>query len=162
MIEIERKWLLDDFPKDLEPFATYRIRQGYLSINPEVRIRSKVNKENYHTDFKLTIKENGDIARIEVEKELEYDEFNYLLTMINKSMINKDYRKYKFRGHTLEISSVDIEGPNGFYYAEVEFESIEEANNFVAPDWFGKEVTTEDHYKMKNYFNRTRNGGTQC
>ena len=29
---------------------------------------------------------------------------------------------------------------------EVEFESIEQANTFTPPDWFGKEVTNDHRY----------------
>ena len=30
--------------------------------------------------------------------------------------------------------------------AEVEFPSIEEANSFTAPNWFGEDVTYDGHY----------------
>ena len=35
-------------------------------------------------------------------------------------------------------------------FAEVEFASIEEAERFVAPDWFGEDVTFEAKYKNSN------------
>ena len=33
---------------------------------------------------------------------------------------------------------------------EVEFKSLEDANKFIIPAWFGEEVTNNDKYKNKN------------
>ena len=33
---------------------------------------------------------------------------------------------------------------------EVEFKSLEDANSFVAPTWFGKEITEDVRYKNDN------------
>jgi CYTH domain-containing protein len=35
-------------------------------------------------------------------------------------------------------------------FAEVEFDSVEEADSFTAPDWFGEDVTFEAKYKNNN------------
>ena len=43
-------------------------------------------------------------------------------------------------------------------YAEVEFETEEDADNYVFPwpELIIREVTNEKEYKMKNYWKRTR------
>lgn len=33
-MEIERKFLIRDLPKDLKQYPFHRIEQGYLSVNP--------------------------------------------------------------------------------------------------------------------------------
>ena len=44
-----------------------------------------------------------------------------------------------------------------FIYAEIEFSSEEDAKNFKLPDFLDwEEVTYDENYKMKNYWNRTR------
>lgn len=148
-MEIERKWLMEGFPT-MPSVAQFLITQGYININPEVRIRAKVNVKKSDINHKLCIKSDGDLTRIEVEKNLNLEEYKQLKSMINKKMIYKDYRVYDFDGYKLEVSCVDF---GIFYYAEIEFESEEEANSFIAPSWFGKEITYDKLYKMKNYFN---------
>ena len=48
-------------------------------------------------------------------------------------------------GHTAELDI--FEGKfAGMLLIEVEFNSIEDANSFVPPKWFGKDVTNDGHY----------------
>lgn len=150
--EIERKWLMNGFPELVE-LDRFDIVQGYLNINPEVRIRRKVRPANYRKspmmNHRLCIKGEGDLTRTEVEKDLTKFEFYDLEELVDGSLINKDYRQYNYEGYTLEVSCVDF---GVFYYAEIEFESEDQASVFVVPNWFGKEVTYDKSYKMKNYF----------
>ena len=39
-------------------------------------------------------------------------------------------------------------------YAEIEFNSVEEANNFTAPEFLKNEVTEKTGYTMKDYWER--------
>lgn len=156
--EIERKWLMNGFPR-LKIIKEFIITQGYLSIDPELRVRKKENTINRYMNHKLTIKGNGDLKRIEVEKDISFEEYNQLKTMVPGDMIRKDYRVYDYNGFKLEISSVDF---GSFYYAEIEFKSEEEANAFIAPDWFGEEITYDKSYKMKNYFTRKNEKKDLC
>ena len=157
MKEIERKWLMDGFP-ELEFNHTFMIRQLYLSTNPEVRIRLKGISDGNHIkelSYKLCIKGEGDLKRTEVEKELDFYEYKSLLDLNDSNMdILKLYRVFDYNGYKLEVSEVD---DGKFYYAEIEFKSEEDANAFIAPSWFGEEVTYDRDYKMKNYFKR-KNG----
>ena len=43
-MEIERKWLVKDWPKGLEPVRTLRMRQGYIALRPTVRIREEADE----------------------------------------------------------------------------------------------------------------------
>jgi CYTH domain-containing protein len=155
--EIERKWLMDGFPEWIDHDVEYDIHQGYLSINPEVRIRNKIqsNLMCSNGNFKLCIKGNGNLTRTEVQMDISRQEYMELYSLIVGAMIFKKYRRYALGKYILEISNVD----SSFYYAEIEFKSEEEANNFIVPDWFGKEVTYDKSYKMKNYFVRKNSEG---
>lgn len=155
-MEIERKWIINGFPTDLKEINNSQIEQGYLSINPEVRIRSNTYKNIDHADYKLCIKGNGNISRQEIQTYISKEQYEDIKVLINKPMITKEYRQYELEDHLiLECSLVDNGTNNSFYYAEVEFESEEQAKNFTLP-FYAKEVTYDNKYKMKNYWKRTR------
>ena len=157
-MEIERKWLIvGDYPKD--GFKIHAmVAQSYISINPEVRVRSYMPiKSKLHSDapYLMTIKGDGDLIRKEIEFPISLEAYNDCLRFAgNKNPVIKDYYVYDYDGYEIELSIVD----NGaFIYAEVEFISEEEANKFVFPWKNVIEITEDSSYKMKNYWNRTRN-----
>ena len=115
-----------------------------------MRIRKR-DFSNGHTDYILCIKGKGKLAREEIEKELTPREFKALEGMLPIPMIHKDYRVYRLPdGHLLECSLVD----GKFAYAEVEFESIEEAKAFQMPPFLHKDVTEDPYYSMSGYWKR--------
>ena len=123
-MEIERKFLIEGFPEGLEEISRARVRQGYLCVKPTVRIRS--SEKAGKTDYRLCFKGEGTIARQEVELPLEPEVFAQLEDLLEMPMVTKDYRVYALPGGLkLECSLVDEGTPTAFYYAEVEFESLE-------------------------------------
>jgi CYTH domain-containing protein len=156
MLEIERKFLMDGFPIGLELLAEVEIEQGYISFNPEVRIRKAVDRFTGKEEFWLTIKGDGDVARDEIETEITSDFYYDTLDFLGVRMIQKDYKKYRLGPWKLEVSHIDPETDWAFYYAEVEFPTVEDAKEFVVPNYFGREITFSEDYKMKNYWKRTR------
>lgn len=166
-MEIERKWLFNMqlVPTDESETITY-YEQTYLSVEPEVRIRSKhvdTNPANWkHANvacmsetYMLCIKGNGGISRVEVQKELSESEFEELKQVGNiqdTDFIKKKYYKILVEGNLLTVGTVNEGTPYQFSYGKIEFKSEEEANKFKAPSWFGREVTTDSRYKMKNYW----------
>ena len=160
-MEIERKWLFDmsKVPICLAT-RTVEYTQAYISIEPEVRIRSKKivgGKEN--TTYMLCIKGNGTVSRIEVQKHLTKEEYDELMQVGNinpNDVIKKYYYVIDVDGYELTVGTVDVGTKDSFSYGEIEFNSEEEANVFVAPYWFGEDVTNKPEYKMKNYWKRTR------
>ena len=155
-MEIERKFLLNNFPNNLKCIETAMVSQGYISINPEVRIRSY--EYNDDKKFVLTIKGEGDLSRNEMEVCITEEAFKGISEIINKPLIEKDYRKYQLSdGLILECSHVDKGSASEFIYAEIEFENEEQAKEFIVPDFLEKEITDCPEYKMKNYWKRTRN-----
>lgn len=161
-MEIERKWLLHTVPS-VDYDAKYDVMQLYLSAGtPEVRIRSEQllesggKEEEYKLPtYKLTIKGPGSLSRQEVEFDLNLSDYFALRTLIKERPIHKTFYKFRLEdGHELGVSVVD----QGLIYAEVEFGSEEEAMafEFPFPECDPRDVTESEHFKMKNYWKRTR------
>lgn len=135
------------------------IQQGYLSTNPEVRIRSYeiVDGTNKgHKDYMLTVKGSGDLSREEIEVYISEDFFYTAAKLIGKPLIRKQYVKYLYDGHVLECSIVDASHETSFVYGEVEFASENEALNYQWPFVDATDITYDSKYKMKNYWLNTR------
>lgn len=151
-MEIERKFLINEFPSNLSEIERADMYQAYLSTTPVVRIRKK--SKQGENSYKLCIKGEGTLVREEVEFSISEDEFLRLSNIINNKFIHKEFRTYKLENYILECSKVDFNGKNEFYYAEIEFNSVEEANNFTAPEFLKNEVTEKTGYTMKDYWER--------
>lgn len=150
-MEIERKWRIDKFP-DLPAARRAEVWQGYLSLDPEVRIRRTVSEKG--ETFRLGVKSNGTLSREEVEPYITKEDFESLCTMLKKPLVHKEWRGYDLGGGLLlEVSLVDEGEPTAFMYAEVEFPDEKSANAFVAPDFLGEETTYQTGFRMKNYWN---------
>jgi CYTH domain-containing protein len=69
--------------------------------------------------------------------------------------LTEDFRITKTRyriPHNRFIIELDIyyKHLQGFAAAEVEFSSRDDAQAFIPPPWFGREVTCDERYKNKN------------
>ncbi|MCI8783330.1 MAG: CYTH domain-containing protein [Dorea sp.] len=139
-MEIERKYLVDKLPGHIEDYPCRIISQGYLNINPVVRIRRDNEK------YELTYKSKGFMARQEYNLPLTREAYEHLLTKIDGRLIEK--RRYMIpleHGLTAELDVFERElAP--LILVEVEFSSEEEANSFVPPSWFGEDVTFSGKY----------------
>lgn len=151
--EIERKWSMDGFPP-LPMNTESEMEQGYLCFAPStVRIRKAT--QNGQSSYWLTIKGKGTLRRTEVETPLQQDQYDALATLLTAPMVRKKLRTYTLPGgHTLECSLVDEGEPTSFFYAEVEFETIEQANLFVSPSFLGRDITEEPGQTMAAYARR--------
>lgn len=158
MLEIERKFIMQGFPEEIgiEMLREVEIEQGYISIEPEVRLHGATDTSTQEENFRLTLKGNGDLTRTELITDVSKEFYMEAKKMLPGEMIRKTYRKYQFGELLLEVCHVDAGTENAFYYGEIEFESEEKAREFVAPEWLGQDVTCNDEYKMKNYWKRTR------
>ena len=156
MLEIERKFLMDGFPEGLDLISEVEIEQGYVSFDPEVRIRKAVNKKTKKEEYYLTIKGEGDLTRREIETSISSDFYYDTADFLDVKLIQKDYKKYKLGPWKFEVALVDPGTDWEFFYGEIEFPTEEDARNFVVPSYFGREITFNEDYKMKNYWKRTR------
>jgi CYTH domain-containing protein len=149
-MEIERKFLIDKFPS-YYPVSECYAEQGYISTNPEVRIRKVSGGKNVY--FYITFKSSGDLCREEVDVPIQQNDFNKLKKFIKYPLITKECEFYALSdGSILECSCVDKNQPTEFKYAEIEFKSVEDSDSFEIPNFLGKEITYDEQYKMKNYW----------
>ncbi len=142
-MEIERKFLVKDLPI-LHNYSHKDIVQGYLSFNPEIRIR-KANDTCY-----LTTKGEGTLSREEKEIIIKFTTFSSLLNLVKGRLIYKTRYLIPLTNSLtaeLDIYQKDLEG---LCTVEVEFLNLEDAQNFVPPAWFSKEITEDKQYRNKN------------
>ena len=71
-MEIERKYLIDRLPENLEQYECKHIEQGYLNTDPVVRIRKSNDK------YTLTYKGAGLMCREEYNLPLNAEAFAHL------------------------------------------------------------------------------------
>lgn len=135
--EIERKFLVknNDFKRLAEEVT--EIRQGYLSSVPERNVRIRINGDLGTITVKGIGNETG-VMRYEWEKEIGIEEAKALLEICEPGKIEKKRYLVNQGDHLFEVD--EFKGENeGLIIAEIELDSEEE--EFVKPDWLGKEVT---------------------
>ena len=139
-MEIERKFLIPVLPEKLETYPHRRIEQAYLFTEPVVRIRRQ------DEDYILTYKSTGMIAREEYNLPLTKEAYEHLKEKADGIVLSKTrYLLPLPDGLTIELDVFDGTY-EGLWLAEVEFESIEQAESFVPPVWFGEDVTYSGKY----------------
>ena len=154
-MEIERKWRIDGFPTGLPLLKAAAVRQGYISCAPVVRIRESVSAAG--TDYMLCFKGRGTLVREEIETPLDAQTFHRLEALIGRPLVTKNYKVYALPGgEKLEVSCVDEGRPTAFFYAEVEFSTVEAALAFVPPAFLGEEKTESGDFSMSAYWLATR------
>lgn len=142
-MEIERKFLLDYLPVNIDKFAKSEIIQAYISYEPELRIRKKDDK------YFMTKKIGTGMVRNEYEMEIDEKFYNFLINGIDSKVSKTRYLVPLSSKTTAEID-VYHNNLDGLKTVEVEFETMEEAMNFEIPNWFGLEVTNDKDYKNAN------------
>jgi CYTH domain-containing protein len=143
-LEIERKFLAAAIPFDLSPFPRHEIRQGYLSFDPELRIRQKDDR------YYLTEKSGGGLVREEHETEISEADYRSKEPLVVSRFIEKT--RYLIPLPDSLTAELDIYGGflRGLVAVEVEFDTVEEAKAFTPPAWFGREITEDPRFKNKN------------
>ena len=107
-MEIERKWMVEGWPDGLPLVEEFRMRQGYISVQPTVRIREEA-KTGGPTRYILCFKSAGGLAREEIEQPIEKELFDQLAArIIAKPLIEKLRRTYLLPdGCHLEVNHVE-------------------------------------------------------
>lgn len=146
-MEIERKYLIKEVPESIENYPHERIEQGYLCREPVVRVRAQGSK------YILTYKGGGLIAREEYNLPLNEEAFAHLIEKADGKVIRKTRYRIPYQTYVIELDFFDdvfIDSGEPLIMAEVEFESIEEADSFSPPEWFGKDVSLDPRYHNSN------------
>lgn len=161
-MEIERKWMVTGWPEGLAMEEEFAMRQGYISVQPTVRIREEALAGG-KTSYVLCFKSGGGLAREEIERDIDEALFRDLETkIIAKPLIPKLRRSYRLPdGAVLEVNHVDEGQPTEFWYAEVEYPTVEAARSWQAEavglaDYLRDEVTDQPGQSMGAYWVQTR------
>lgn len=169
-VEIERKWMVKGWPDSREMRLAFeqKMCQGYLSVRPTVRIREEETTLSNRPErplcreFILCIKSKGRLARKEVEIAIPPEKYRELEDLIGRPLIEKVRRTYELEnGRHLEVNHVDAGLPTEFWYAEIEFESLEAAERFEPAAaglgaYLTDEVTNQSGQSMGEYWEQTR------
>ena len=139
-MEIERKFLIKQIPEGCTSFPCRQIEQAYLNTDPVVRVR----RDN--DDYYLTYKGKGLLSREEYNLPLNEEAYRHLIQKADGIIISKKRYLIPLTGRlTIELDI--FEGDLApLKLAEVEFETKEEAESFLPPKWFGKDVTFSSNY----------------
>ena len=143
-MEIERKYLIRRLPENLSQYQCKKIAQGYICTSHVVRIR-KSDDEYY-----LTYKGKGLMAREEYNLPLTQEGYEHMLPKIDGRLIEKSRYLIPLDGKLtaeLDIFEGDL-AP--LIIVEVEFDSLDAANSFIPPEWFGEDVTESRKYHNSN------------
>ena len=161
-MEIERKWMVKNWPeKDFPLLAEHLMRQGYVTVTPTVRIREEALSGGV-TNYILCFKSAGGLARKEIELEIPKEQFLELEDLIGLPLIPKLRRTYLLPdGLHLEVNHVDEGLPTEFWYAEIEYPTVEAAKTWAAgsvglSEYLNDEVTGLPGQSMGAYWMMTR------
>lgn len=115
------------------------IRQGYLAVDGDVSVRVRISEEGSW----LTVKGGGGLARTEVEVAIDAEDAEALWTHTVGRRISKSRHRVRLDAELDLVAEVDVfDGDlSGLCLIEVEFDSVDAAEAFDPPPWFGQDVT---------------------
>lgn len=148
-MEIERKFKIKKLPENLEQYEKKEIEQAYLCRKPTIRVRK--SNEDYILTYKskvvLNTSENATArANEEVELPLTEAAYEHMKEKADGSIISKTrYLIPLDDNHKIELD-VFHGYLEGLVFAEVEFDSEEDAAAFTLPEWFGEDVSFDHRY----------------
>lgn len=146
-MEIERKYLVRELPGDLDSYPHTEIEQGYLCTSPTLRIRRMGDV------FILTVKEHlaGTSTAIQNREEeftMSRNSYERLKTKCDGNLVSKTRYRIPLADGGLTAELDIFHGAHeGLRLVEVEFSSVEAADAFIPPSWFGEDVSTDPRYR---------------
>lgn len=153
-LEIERKFLLPEISESLvgegklQFRSEHRIEQTYIALDTdqELRVRRIIDLENNEMTFTHTFKKGNGLAREEIEYSISEVIYDQIVQAFDAIPLTKNRITAVWEDRVIEIDCYD---QVDLIVVEVEFASLEEANAFVAPEWFGKDISSEKQYSNK-------------
>lgn len=172
-VEIEKKFLINSLPEDLNRYPFHMIEQGYLNVYPAIRVRREddICYMTYKGDLLHDDPQNagsrGDIGKVEYNLPLDAASYKHMVSKADGNLIrkkryllplNQDAYTIEYLDRRPELSEMMENGDlkieldvfeepfMGQIIAEVEFPDEEAAREYKKADWFGKEVTGDKNY----------------
>lgn len=159
--EIERKFLIKtNLLPNISNNRSFKIKQGYLSLEPVVRIRliqssqfiDFSNEDNWaFASGYLTIKGPGLVNHSEFETLVQFKDAKEMYdTLANKGKISKTrFIIPDLNDRNIKWELDIFKGENqGLVIAEIELP--EENYEFDIPEWIGQEITNDPKYSNVN------------
>lgn len=150
-MEIERKFLLNKQPENLEQYPHYGIEQAYILTQPVIRVRKKTSYQTgslipSDISYILTVKGSGMLAREEFELPLDASAYEKLCQKAEGNIITKTrYLLPLPEGLTMELD-VFANTFEGLVMAEIEFPDEQTANSYALPAFVKSEVTFDTRF----------------
>lgn len=153
-LEIERKFLISEFPKAfLEDGSIVLVKeqvidQTYLALDKdqELRVRRIKDLATGDISYTHTFKRGFGLAREEVEYPISAGIYEQMIHSRGAIPLVKKRTTVKWNDYMLEI---DDYHQIKLMVLEIEFESEEEATSFEPPDWFGQDISTDKQFSNK-------------
>lgn len=162
-VEIERKYLLDEYPAALIEEGSLvvemeqLIEQTYLALDEdqELRVRKLVDVQTGKVEFTHTFKKGFGLAREEIEYSISAGLYEQVVQAHGAIPLTKRRVTARWGDRLVEI---DNYSEVNLLVLEVEFPTLEEAEAFVPPAWFGKDISTEKQYSNKKVWRDLQSG----
>lgn len=142
-MEIERKFTIKRLPDNLDSFDFHLIEQAYLTNRPTIRVRRE--DDTYYMTYKGAGVSDTSLSHEEYNLPLTKETYETLKSKTDGCVLTKKRILIPYENHTIELDIFD-EPFKPLIIAEVEFDSLEDADSFSAPDWFDTEVTGQREY----------------
>ena len=143
-MEIERKFTVKHLPEDLRRYDHHMIEQAYLTTEPTIRVRRE--DERYYMTYKGIGGTNSSLAHEEYNLPLTAEAYATLSQKADGNVIRKKRILIPYGEHTIELDMF-AEPFDNLIIAEVEFGSVKEADDFIPPEWFDRDVTDCPEYR---------------
>ncbi|WP_168119694.1 CYTH domain-containing protein [Paenibacillus sp. HB172176] len=162
-MEIERKFLLPRLPREQIEAGTVtirsqqRIEQTYLAMDDdqEIRVRRLMDSATGSESYTHTFKKGNGMVREEVEYGISESIYKQMTAAFGLEPLTKNRLTGDWNGIGIEI---DIYDQIDLAVLEVEFESLDEANAFVPPEWFGEDISSQKQYSNKTVWKSLQGG----
>lgn len=153
-LEIERKFLLPAYPaslieaQEVQIEKEQMIEQTYLAIagDQELRVRKIKDLAQGQTEYTHTFKRGHGIAREEVEYGISAELYEQMIQTHQAIPLIKKRTTARFGDTRIEIDDYE---QISLLVLEVEFASVEEAESFDPPEWFGRDISSAKEYSNK-------------
>ena len=161
--EIERKYAVNDFPKDLKITDILDIEQAFIYKDAKtvIRIRKMQNKKTNSIEYIYTVKTKGNITyhkdstvakAYEIESYIQEEDYDKLIKNKISSIIKKTRMVIPIENNLQVEMDIYKDYLQDLITAEVEFPSEDIANTFQKPEWLGEEMKYEElsNWKLSN------------
>ncbi len=142
-IELEKKFLVKKIP-DLTGIGKSKIIQGYLKREDDKKSTIRIRRLDDKAFVTIKI-DNGLPGLQEFEYEIPVGDFSEMMAAVKDDCVEKTRYYIPFNKFCIELDIFEKK-LDGLVVAEVEFNSKIDFDNFIPPNWFGKEVTFDKKF----------------